>query len=510
MTTLSAATVFDQMVDIERHLDVTRFRVDGIDLWWQIRDHLVIAGYRELDGSSTRHGHLARVVAKLPLLPPAVSGVIRRWWHTRPSSFGQPGDGDRVDVLVLGDESNRRLRRQGRWYDVFLDPVVDEIEQMGASCRVMLLNRAGVAREPGYRPAVAISGFMVRRYVESVAGAWRVHLQPDFAAAYRDLVREAERVGAQNRIPTLGALRLEAAYTMSLLRWCGEQLDLLRPGVVFMAPYSSYAGRAMCVAARARGIPVVDVQHGVQGRLHPAYARFPVLPGGLTVMPTHYLTWTADDRAVIAEWAEPSGLTALEVGNPLLNQFLSGGPLAADADVDVQAQLGASTGETRVLVTLSWWRDIPEEFLTIMATSPSNYRFLVRLHPGGTSTQRSRIVARLSAEPLRSRCEWDAASELPLYGVLRRVDAHLTQESTVVLEAEEFGVHSVITSERGRAYFAGPLARGTAIWANGVEQIRAALNRCVRARGTPAPAAQGRQARFRAALAGILRKEAAS
>ena len=53
----------------------------------------------------------------------------------------------------------------------------------------------------------------------------------------------------------------------------------------------------------------------------------------------------------------------------------------------------------------------------------------------------------------------DEATRLPLYALLRHMNVHLTEISSTVLEADQFGVPSVLCHPTGVDYYA-PLARG--------------------------------------------------
>lgn len=85
----------------------------------------------------------------------------------------------------------------------------------------------------------------------------------------------------------------------------------------------------------------------------------------------------------------------------------------------------------------------------------------------------------------------DQATDLPLYAILRNVDVHITEFSSTVLEAEQFGVPSVITNVTGEKYYQNQINSGAAIYINSLDELILAVHRqktsesFSRARGNP-------------------------
>jgi hypothetical protein len=80
-----------------------------------------------------------------------------------------------------------------------------------------------------------------------------------------------------------------------------------------------------------------------------------------------------------------------------------------------------------------------------------------------------------------------SAHELPLYALLRRADLHVTQVSTVVIEAQQFGVPSVMTAPSAAELFPEQLATGWMLLAETGEEILEGV-RCQIARCSELPA----------------------
>jgi hypothetical protein len=109
-----------------------------------------------------------------------------------------------------------------------------------------------------------------------------------------------------------------------------------------------------------------------------------------------------------------------------------------------------------------------------MGRSPADWCYWIRLHPLG---QRDRLplVRRALGTMAARRAPIELASEWPLHALLRHVDVHVTGcWSTVVIEAEDFGVASIACAERAREVFPDQVARGTLrVAATGQELVTA-------------------------------------
>ena len=69
----------------------------------------------------------------------------------------------------------------------------------------------------------------------------------------------------------------------------------------------------------------------------------------------------------------------------------------------------------------------------------------------------------------------DEATDIPLFILLKHVDIHLTHSSSVVLEAEELGVPSIVISDYGSEFFPEQISTGSAILAYTTDEIIASI-----------------------------------
>jgi hypothetical protein len=84
--------------------------------------------------------------------------------------------------------------------------------------------------------------------------------------------------------------------------------------------------------------------------------------------------------------------------------------------------------------------------------------FWIRLHPAMLET-REAIRSSLSGE---AAMELDEPTDVPLQALLASTDVHLTHSSSTIIEASQFEVRSVVTSDYGAEIFGPMIAEGWA------------------------------------------------
>jgi hypothetical protein len=138
--------------------------------------------------------------------------------------------------------------------------------------------------------------------------------------------------------------------------------------------------------------------------------------------------------------------------------------MAQDADVHVRALRARSPGIPVALVTLQWGLSDAEQFAPLadlIRHAQGRCAFWIRLHPVMLE-QRAGIAARFTALGAPNVFV-DEPSDLPLYALLRHADVHLTHSSSTVIEAELFGVRSVVTSRYGAEIYPRQIDSGVAL-----------------------------------------------
>lgn len=366
-------------------------------------------------------------------------------------------------AVFLSHTTCRTFPVDREWYDAFCTPVVSQLEELGLASYVFEFAPQDEYRIPRFGRSrfiqLQLSWLAVKNQL-MWPDARRFEGEESFIEFTEFFRRSCPKISP----PDVGRVRKRAALVRAMANYFKERLQRLRPRMGFVVTYYTSEGMAFNLACRELGIPSVDIQHGAQGELHPAYGRWRRVPAmGYELLPSRFWCWSEDDARVIGEWSgkvcrwhEP-----FVGGNPLLGLFQQDdNELVRRFDRRILSLAPQEPPPLKVLVTLQTGRGVPELLREVMAAAPPSWLWWVRLHPA-MMAEREAIRSRLGEFPAH-RMNLDDATELPLYALLRHVDVHLTESSSAVIEADRFGVPSVICHETGEEFFAGLVAVGSA------------------------------------------------
>jgi len=211
--------------------------------------------------------------------------------------------------------------------------------------------------------------------------------------------------------------------------------------VMLNSGFANTAG--LTAAAKARGVPVVEVQHGAESRAAITSRAQPFDFSRFNTAPDRLVAWS------LAPEPDPRilGVGPIALLFPgLIESLAPGDPPACATLRDVLRKQEFDLGERvrkagagrKVLVSLQPG-DGGDWLLPLLSELPDLF-FWVRRHGWDSEATPSRRGAGLGP-----RADTDLASRCFLPLLLRRASAHLTRFSAVVLEAAAMGVPSVAT-----------------------------------------------------------------
>lgn len=443
---------------IESTYPVLDWQAGGVPLWPLLRIRWMFVEwaryYTATTGPSTALG-LPQRLRQLVCGPAQARSADR-------SDAGAQDDGPAHRDIVFLSDGVSFARLGERWVERFCDPILAQAEQRGLRCA--LWTPTHLHRRPRHTPSRFVQPAIDRA---NVFGAVRARLLPQ-AVHVPGQAQVAAWLHAQGYCSsplTIGKIRSDSARLQSIARRYVRQLRRTRPRLAFIVGFYGVEGMAFVLACRTCGVPVVDIQHGVQGDMHPAYAAWPAPRQGPThtLMPDRFWVWSAWEQEVIHRWARGTSHAAVVGGNPWMDVWQdgsrwSGVAAALDAAHALRCRAG---GRPVVLVTLQYGL-VDSEQLTPLATllreAGDRFAFWVRLHP-------AMLERRESIRALLARAgtyELDVPTDLPLQALLPYADVHLTHSSSAVIEAAEFGLRSALTTGYGAELFGPLLASGIA------------------------------------------------
>jgi hypothetical protein len=441
-------TYWALLPEVEREFRVTEWAVAGMPVWPIVRirlGHWLFRSYLQRSQPSWTDSQTPSWQRLVAQVRRAADGVE---WSPGSSGIGRSlAPGQRA---VLWSDGVSLVEGPTGLTDRCLEPL-----------RVALLERglSAVLVVPGAeRPTLVQPSLSVRPHLKAGQALMmrrrdaRIEL-PDYAGV-RELLHSREASGGLMRP---GRIR---ATALLLMRWAADLQAVaeLAP-LAFVSEYYSFHSMAFVLACRMAGVPTVDVQHGLAGRSHFAYGSWENVPeAGYPMLPDWFWCWSSDDASSIQEWAGSGPPRTLVGGVPWLD----------DEDIQgsaVSLQRSACSSSlqpghpVRVLYTLC-----PDEsphrsrLMELIRRSPATWEWRLRCHPtsgdvGGWSK---------AAAPVRGLRLIDVVdpSREPLQASLLRSDVHVTQYSSVVIEASILGVPSVAVHPLAAELFPNEVAAG--------------------------------------------------
>lgn len=225
-------------------------------------------------------------------------------------------------------------------------------------------------------------------------------------------------------------------------------LDHLNPKLIIGIQPSA----ELCIAAKAKGIWVADLQHGVisgEGYYGLSYRK----PFDQSGWPSCILCW---NHASLT-WVKNNigdHTRALVIGNPWFIRFINRS--ASDQLVSSMLiySISALRNRLKILVTPQWGAlfeqhrptGLPSGLLSFIRKSGQEYDWWIRAHPVMLNdVGREKLFSTLKKEfSEHPNVYWEHVTDLSLPQILAQVDLHVTLSSAVTIEAGWFGIPTAL------------------------------------------------------------------
>lgn len=443
--------------DLESRFPTEEWRVGGLHIWPLLRQRWFFSEWATYyaqptpGAGSTPSGYLATVAA----------GALAGARAARRDPSGQDRADAQRDLVFLSDGiSFARLGCQ--WVERFCDPLIALATRRGLTSALWTpLHRY---HQPRFTPSRFVQSNVDRANLWGALQA-RMSIPAAVLPASGAMTEWLSRRGFGTHALQPAKAVSDACRLRTVADRFKQMLRRAQPRLAFLVSFYSVEGMAFVLACRECGVPVVDIQHGVQGELHPAYAAWqrPPQHDRHALLPDRFWVWSDWERSVIERWSVGTGHAAVIGGNPWMDLWREGSSWAGIGEALAQARRlrDKAQGRPIVLVTLQFGLSLAEQLeplAELLHVAGNRLSFWVRLHPAMLD-RRAEIRARLRSG---GTTELDESSDLPLQALLPCCDVHLTHSSSAVIEAVQFGVPSVLTTAYGAELFASMVTAGRA------------------------------------------------
>ena len=361
-----------------------------------------------------------------------------------------------ADVFFLASTVERQTIA-GRKFNVIFDPLIEILKSRDRKSLVWEWSSMNQYQIPRYSPSAFIQPqlFFMLFSRKRKSREW-IQKNEEHLNGYAEFLSFLACNGArQYRYADLNLLREDFAYIRLLADFYKNEFQNIKP-LLAVSANGGLNEFALNLACRELGIPSVEIQHGVQGELHFGYGRWQNVPEtGYEMLPRFFWCWDEESAAAINQWALPQAPHAHQAivgGNVGLDLWLKDKTAWNDFYDHRMSELKRVRSAKRyILVTLQSpemiydsGELISEFILESMKKSPSDWCWWVRLRPIMMKSKGA-LKRLLEAHNIKNY-ELEYSSGFPLPALLKHVDVHVTHSSSTVLDAEMFGVPSVVWS----------------------------------------------------------------
>lgn len=233
--------------------------------------------------------------------------------------------------------------------------------------------------------------------------------------------------------------------TLKWARFWKKILRSIKPNEVRLLCYYGTNMYGLCLASNRLKIPVVDMQHGAQGKLHSAYNFIGNLPkGGYQVLPSHFSVWDIQSRIDLEYAKLVKNESILMEGNPWINYHRQ------------KYKESNQTKKIDILYTLQTGVEVPEFIYTSMEATSDYCFWVLKTHPIMQKDETEKISNRLSQLKLTNHVKIDVENNL--LELMLNSKAHVSAFSGSLVEARLLNIPNIIISAIGANTFANQLS----------------------------------------------------
>ncbi|MDZ4726912.1 MAG: hypothetical protein SH817_12200 [Leptospira sp.] len=425
--------------EIEKKYKVSEWKSHGFQIWPVIRVGLGFS----LDS-------ISKSVIKDSMFQ-HITNLIRDtinfiWWNVFDFSKNAKPQSSNFVFFTLTEE--RSTLYKNKWFNNYCDPINDAMSKIGKNSFYLEYSSRGIYKTPRYSKSFFIQLFLNFRSIYTVLFGEKINYDsfPDFNKVEDLLLKKTdiEPKSLRKIFSRISVIRSWANFHKQILKTINPQIGFV---VSFYGPYSM----SFLLACHELGIPTVDLQHGVQGNSNVAYSEWFNIPkSGYETLPNVFWVWNKEDFDEKQKWIRSNKKhLAFLGGNLLLEEFLN-----SDSEISkfYASKILNITNQNKkiALITLQPSNGL-KNFRELIKESPKEIYYFIRLHPMMHS-QYSTIERELNELKTDNWNVYDATN-LPLYAILQAIDVHITEASAVVMEAEVFGVQSILIQKESEFFF---------------------------------------------------------
>jgi hypothetical protein len=452
---MNVREIQDTLNEIEEKFSVDEWVVEGIHVWPIIRLDLMMAFSYSGLGEEQRK---INIVFKLKELYKILIG-LPIFFIAYIKDFKKNATLRKSDAIFLTD-ADTRIKYMGEWFDRVCDPLIDIFQKKEISTFV-LEKSSHKYMFPRFGSSFFITPHLDFVLIYGMLFSRKPKVEIEKLKGYSEFLNFLKEKNYSVSLPDEKRLSTILFIIQLFEEYFKKILLQIKPSVGFVVSYYNPICMAFNLACYRLSVPSIDIQHGMQGEYHGAYAGWMKTPKkGYELLPSYFWCWSKNEEKTIRKWSKKIPSHKPIVGG---NFYLQQWRAKSDGVVKFyDEQMKKLVHKSNILVTLSPIEEdniiLLEKLFKVTKKFSSEYKWWIRVHP--TMLQRRKEIKYLIQKHAVKNCEVDLATEFPLYALLRFMQVHITSLSSSVLEAKEFGVYSLIVSENGALIYHDQIKKG--------------------------------------------------
>lgn len=422
---------------LEEKYPVEDWKVGSINIWPLFRIRMAFACYsRDLNNQKT----FLKKKTILERVKIALVGVIESIQFLSYLILARPS-------FVFSGSNSHRIKINDKFYNRFFGPLVEisglntkdwlHIEQDITIKKDKLRPKGNLFIGPHFR-------FLWLKFPTKLP----VLNLPSVDEVFEEM-RNFSKVGSE--VLSKQSIIKEAIFINKLSKLYIFLFRRLKPKAIFTLCYYSGSHLAINHSANVLRIPCIDIQHGSQGANHIAYGNWANVPKtGYSMLPSIFWNWDENSSKSITKWNANNGIKSF-VGRNIwmlawedrnwINKYFK--------------KLDEITfNKPIILYSLQPINDvIPELLIELVKETHNEFQWVFRVHPRQIH-QLSELQEIINNSGIENYIfDLQIAYELPLPFLLKSTVFHITQWSSVAMEADDYQIHSLIIHNNGFAIF---------------------------------------------------------
>ncbi|MDA9101236.1 hypothetical protein N9K06_01025 [Omnitrophica bacterium] len=355
-----------------------------------------------------------------------------------------------VEMVFFSKDVSHTDRLEEGYFDRICDPIIDLVKDRYRCLKLEVRPKQPEATFPRVYSSFFLNTIDMAKLVDVIEHGFVLRNRVAGFNAFNKAVAEIA--------PDLDLCEQEILLHAGIVFYYEEilrkVLTVLKPRTVFASGVTGVIPMGLILACRNLRIKTADIQHGQQGKYNVKYTHWTRVPQeGYELLPDYYWCWGKPAAENIATWFAAGGVTHQPIvgGNLWAEKWFGGS--APKLEPPAQHFLEKLEAHKKVLlVTLQPIESpLPAWFFSAVKAAPDDWYWLFRCHP--VYRKRMGILEDMIRSEGIENCEWQMASDLPLYALLQKTNHHMTCWSTTGYEALLFNVPTTIIHPEGRKLF---------------------------------------------------------